>query len=96
MSRSSPQSDPVVSTPEGPSSYPKAQTGPPSDRAYLIRCWQERDVASPGTVRWRFSVEEVLHERNRRGFADLASLLDYLRTELGSESEEEASCNNRV
>jgi len=37
-------------------------------------------------VRWRFSVEEVLHEGTRRGFADLASLLDYLRAELVSPS----------
>ena len=87
--------DPIVSTPKGPSSYPQAQTGPPSDRAYLIRCWQETDIPIPGTVRWRFSVEEVLHERTRRGFSDLASLLDYLRTELGSKSEAGASCNNR-
>ena len=66
------------------------------DRAYLIRCWQERDITSPGMVRWRFSVEEVLHEQSRRGFADLTLLLDYLRTELDSESEAGASCNNRV
>jgi hypothetical protein len=34
------------------------------------------------TVSWRFSIEEVLHERTGQGFADLESLLDYLRTEL--------------
>jgi hypothetical protein len=45
-------------------------------------------------VRWWFSVEEVLHERIRRGFADLAPLLYYLRTELGSENETGAPCNN--
>lgn len=60
------------------------------DRAYLIRCWQEGDAAE---LRWRFSAEEVLHERRRRGFADLASLLEYLRAnlsraELGSAGEE--------
>jgi hypothetical protein len=59
------------------------------DRAYLIRCWQERDIASPGTVHWRFSVEEVLHDRTRRGFVDLISLLNHLRTELSSEREDE-------
>ena len=74
-----------MSTPEGPSSYPKAQTGQPSDRAYLIRCWQEQDVASLGTVCWRFSVKEELHDRTRRGFADLASLFHYLSAELGIE-----------
>jgi hypothetical protein len=58
------------------------------DRAYLIRCWQEGDAAE---LRWRFSAEEVLHERRRRGFADLSSLLEYLRAELGSAGEEGAS-----
>jgi hypothetical protein len=45
-------------------------------------------------VRWRFSVEEVLHDRNRKGFADLASLFDYLRTELDRENVAGASRNN--
>jgi hypothetical protein len=45
-------------------------------------------------VRWRFSVEEVLHERSRKGFADLASLFDYLRTELDRENVAGASRNN--
>jgi hypothetical protein len=54
------------------------------DRAYLIRCWQEGDAVHRPR-RWRFSAEEVLHERKGRGFADLDSLLDYLRAELGKE-----------
>jgi hypothetical protein len=54
------------------------------DRAYLIRCWQEQ-ASAPGDVpRWRYSVEEVLHERRRQGFRDLGSLISFLRTELGS------------
>ena len=55
------------------------------DRAYLIRCWQEGDAERGGTLRWRFSVEEVLRERRRRGYADLASLIAFLRTELGGD-----------
>ena len=51
------------------------------DRAYLIRCWQEGDAVH-GAVHWRFSAEEVLRERRRRGFADLSSLLEYLRAEF--------------
>jgi hypothetical protein len=54
------------------------------DRAYLIRCWQERTSAPGDVPRWRYSVEEVLHERRRRGFRDLGSLISFLRTELGS------------
>ena len=60
----------------------EAQSGVSPDRAYLIRCWQEGDLSSQGAVRWRFSAETVLHEASRRGFADLESLLDYLRTEF--------------
>ena len=85
--------DPLVSTKEGPSRYPQAQTGQPSDRAYLIRCWQERDVTSPDMVRWWFSVKEVLHEQSQKGLVDLASLLGYLRTELDRENVAGASLN---
>jgi hypothetical protein len=56
------------------------------DRAYLIRCWQENAAASSGahphTPRWRFSVEEVLHERKRWGFEELDALFAFLRAEL--------------
>ena len=55
------------------------------DRAYLIRCWRERKVTSPGTARWRFSVEEVLRKRKRQGFRDLPSLIAFLRSELGDD-----------
>jgi hypothetical protein len=58
------------------------------DRAYLIRCWQEGDAAE---LRWRFSAEEVLHERRRRGFADWASLLEYLRAEFPRSSSSRTS-----
>jgi len=58
------------------------------DRAYLIRCWQEGEDAPGAAPRWRFSAEEVLHDRRRRGFADLASLLAFLRAELGRDAAE--------
>ncbi len=64
------------------------------NRAYLIRCWQESNMV-PHAPRWRFSVEEVLHERKRWGFEDLDALLAFLRTELDSDpnkfTEEEIS-----
>lgn len=61
---------------------------PSPDRAYLIRCWQEGNAVSDDAPRWRFSMEEVLREQRRRqGFADLASLLAFLRAELGSDQD---------
>jgi len=51
------------------------------DRAYLIRCWQESNV-QPHAPRWRFSVEEVLHKRQRWGFGDLDALVAFLRAHL--------------
>ena len=60
------------------------------DRAYLMRCWQEGDAAP----RWRFSVEEVLHERRRRGYADLSSLIAFLRTELGNDRDRAVDGND--
>jgi hypothetical protein len=55
---------------------------PSPDRAYLIRCWQEQDAASGDPPRWRFSLEEVLHQRKRWGFRDLEALIAFLRAEL--------------
>ena len=54
------------------------------ERAYLIRCWQERNADPSSDPHWRFSVEEVLHERKRWGFKDLEKLIAFLRIELSS------------
>jgi hypothetical protein len=51
-------------------------------RAYLVRCWQEGAPDSNGMPQWRFSVEEVLHKRQRRGFDSLEALVAFLRDEL--------------
>jgi hypothetical protein len=56
------------------------QTGR-SYHAYLIRCWREesaRDEEHP----WRFSVEVVLRERQRKAFVSLESLFAFLQAEL--------------
>jgi hypothetical protein len=58
---------------------PKATT--PSYRAYLVRCWREKS-ASDEEHPWRFSVEEVLHERRRKAFGSLEGLVAFLRDEL--------------
>ena len=50
------------------------------NRAYLIRCWIESHRAAPR--RWRFTVEEVLHDKQRWGFDDLDELLAFLLAEL--------------
>ena len=56
-------------------------------RAYLLRCWQEG--AAPGEEpRWRFSLEEVLHERWRKGFDSPEALIAFLRAELACGREE--------
>jgi hypothetical protein len=48
----------------------------------LVRCWQEGAPDSDGTPQWRFSVEEVLHKRQRHGFDSLDALFAFLRDEL--------------
>ena len=50
------------------------------NRAYLIRCWRENQIAPP--VKWRFTVEEVLHDKKRWGFDNLDELLAFLHAEL--------------
>lgn len=58
------------------------------DRAYLVRCWQQGKALPGKAVHWRFSVEEVLHERYRKGFDSLEALIAFLRTEFsGSKNE---------
>ena len=51
-------------------------------RAYLLRCWQERDVGTNQEPLWRFSVEDVFGERRRQGFGNLEALVAFLRVEL--------------
>ena len=57
-------------------------------RAYLLRCWQEGEAALGQEPAWRFSVEEILHERRRQGFSSLEGLIAFLRAELAGEEEE--------
>ena len=72
-----------MSTPEGPSSQPQAQTRPPTNRAYLIRCWQERE-ASPGQgPHWRFWMEEIARQRHQKEFNSLEALFAFFQAELG-------------
>jgi hypothetical protein len=53
----------------------------PRYRAYLLRCWAEHGPAAPAPAVWRYSLEDP-HTGERRGFADLAALLGFLRAEL--------------
>jgi hypothetical protein len=57
-------------------------------RAYLLRCWREEEAAPGKEPPWRFSVEEILHERRRKGFNNLGALIAFLRAELSSGEEE--------
>jgi hypothetical protein len=54
------------------------------NRAYLLRCWQEGEAAAGQEPLWRFSVEEIVPERRRKGFTSLEALLAFLRAELDS------------
>ena len=57
-------------------------------QAYMLRCWREEQAAPDGSSRWRFSVEEVLHERRQRGFTSLEALFAFLEAALaGGEGE---------
>jgi hypothetical protein len=57
-------------------------------RAYLLRCWQEGGAAPGGSACWRFSVEEVLRERRRRGFTDLEALVAFLQAQFAGARED--------
>jgi hypothetical protein len=65
-------------------------------QAYLLRCWREEQAAPDGSSRWRFSVEEVLHERRRWGFSSLESLFTFFQAELrGAEADERGGTMSR-
>ena len=53
----------------------------PSYRAYLVRCWRDKSTSDEERP-WRFSVEEILHERRRKAFKSLEELIAFLRDEL--------------
>jgi hypothetical protein len=69
-------------------------TETPSFHAYLLRCWREKQAAPEGAPHWRFSVEEVLHERRRWGFSSLEALVAFLQAEMVAEGDEPA-CETR-
>jgi hypothetical protein len=63
----------------------------PYQRAYLLRCWQEGEVIPGNEPYWRFSVEEIPQDKQRRqGFNSLGALFAFLRAELVDGQEEPA------
>ena len=56
--------------------------------AYMVRCWQEGEAACDGKPIWRFSVEEVLHEKYLRGFGSLEEVATFLQAELARREDE--------
>jgi hypothetical protein len=53
---------------------------PPSYHSFLLRFWEERGN-QPAVSVWRFSVEDPLTDK-RHSFADLTSLMNWLRDEM--------------
>ena len=57
-------------------------------RIYLLRCWQEGEATAGQDLNWRFLVEEVLKDAQRRkGFTSLSALSAFLEAELASDEE---------
>ena len=57
-------------------------TQPRSYLAYMLRLWQ---VGSAGEQTWRAMLESP-HTGERRGFANLDALFEFLREQTGSQS----------
>ena len=49
--------------------------------AYILRLWQERAASPAHPAVWRFSLEDT-HTRQRRGFGDLAGLVEFLQVQM--------------
>ena len=60
---------------------------PPRYRTYLLTVWEERsqDPATPAV--WRYRLEDP-RSGQRRGFASLEVLADFLRAELAGDEDE--------
>jgi len=56
-------------------------SNPPHYQVYLLRFWQERDHLPETAMVWRFSLEDP-HTGERRGFADLPALQDFLAVQV--------------
>ncbi len=60
---------------------------PPPYCAWLLRCWAAPGQTASGGAGWRFTLEDP-HTGERRGFADFAALVAFLRAELAGRAEE--------
>lgn len=61
----------------------KATEEQSSYRVYVLRSWQEGRASSRSPGVWRFSLEDPT-TRQRRGFADLESLMSFLAAETAT------------
>jgi hypothetical protein len=58
---------------------------PPRYRSYLLTFWEERSQDPAAYALWRFSLEDP-RTGQRRGFADLETLIAALEREMGEEA----------
>jgi len=63
-----------------------------SYRVYVLRSWQEGYASSGTPSVWRFSLEDPA-TRQRRGFADLESLMSFLAAETDGSRLEVSRCH---
>ena len=54
---------------------------PPRYRSYVLTFWEERSRDPDTPAVWRFSLQDP-RTGQRRGFASLEEVMDFLRTEL--------------
>ncbi len=59
-------------------------------RVFLLRCWQENSDLANHRLHWRFLIESISPQRERRGFIALDDLLAFLRQEFESPPDEDA------
>jgi hypothetical protein len=51
-------------------------------RSFLLRCWQEEEIAPGQHPAWRFSIEGVSSSLDRQGFNNLQELLTFIYNAL--------------
>lgn len=52
---------------------------------FILRCWQEQPATADEPAIWRFELQSVLDEQERKAFGTFEALIDFLQTRLQGE-----------
>ena len=60
--------------------------------SFILRCWQEQPASADEPAIWRFELQPVVDEQERRAFGTFEALIDFLQSRLQGDDMER--CNH--